>query len=294
MSQQQIPGVLVAFSYSFLSGSKRDDQITHEVAESKSASDDAGSWSNKLFPKSACNRKNSFTEVRAHLGAMRKWHYSNTYIFEDSIWRILPEKRAEAYRRVVEQDGKARANELVDAFCNDLPNLIDAARIARGDAFKESDYPQAPDVRNEFAYSVEYRPVPSSLGLNPALFQDAIDKINAMHTQRMQEAKATLIQRMIAPFQTLSEQLADPKNRKIGNVLGTIQELMEIVPGLDLSNTPELAAAAAQIRQSFAAFTPEAIKADEELRKKVTDMCGTVLTSLKAFGNVGGGERKFA
>lgn len=291
---QNIPGVLVGFGYSFLSGSKRDPVITHEVNQEKNASDDAGSWSNKLFPPSSCGKKNSFTEARAHLGAMRKWHYANTFIFEDSLWRILPEKRIEAYKQVIEADGKARARELVEAFCNDLPNLIDMARIGRGDSFKEEDYPTADTVRSEFAYEVDYRPIPSSAGLNPALMQEAIDKLNAMHAQRMREAQATLVSRIIAPFQTLSEQLADTKNRKIGNVLASIQEFLQVVPDLDLSGNVQLAEVVAQIRSTFSSVTPEAVKEDEAMRKQVSEMCGTVINSLKTFGNVGGAERKFA
>lgn len=291
---QQIPGVLVGFSYSFLSGSKRDPVISHEVNQDKNASDDAGSWSNKLFPSSSCGKTNAFTTCRAHLAAMRKWHYNNTYIFEDSLWRILPEKRIEAYKSVVETDGKARALELLESFLGELPNLIDLARIGRGDAFREEDYPTASEVKKDFAYCVDYRPVPSSAGLNPALMQEAIDKLNAMHAQRMQEAQVTLVARMIAPFQTLSEQLADPKNRKISNVLGSIQELMAVVPSLDLSGNQQLAEIVGTIQSTFATVTPEAVKEDEEMRKKVSEMCGNVINSLHTFANVGGAHRKFA
>jgi len=291
MNDKQISGVLVGFSFGCVAASKRDPAITSEVIKDKGASEDAGSWSNKLFPASTCQSKNTFTELRRHLGAMRAWHYANTYIWEDEIWRLLPEKRIEAYRQVVETDGKARATELLEAFIQDLPNLIDLARLARGTAFHESDYPTEPQVRAMFKYSVSYRPLPSSAGLNPVLFAEAVKELNELHQRRLAEANETLIKRFMAPLQTLSEQLKDPTRRKIGQVLSTIREFTETVPSMDLSGNTELVQMANQINAVFADITPQALREDERVRKMLGESISSAIGSLERFGNYG---RKFA
>lgn len=289
---KQISGVLVAFSFGCMSGSKKDAEITKEVCDDKGAGTDAGSWSNKLFPAKTCGKKNTFTALRTHLGAMRSWHYNNSFIFEDSVWRILPEKRIEAYKQVVEIDGKARAKELLTAFEDDLPNLIDLARLGRGEAFKESDYPTIETVRSMFKYSVDYRPIPSSAGLNPALMAEAIEKLNELHARRLQEANETLVARFLEPFKILSEQLQDTKKRKIGPVLDSIREFTQIVPSLDLSGNQELVNLAASISGVFEGMTPELLRRDEQMQKLVGETCNQVVTALDRFGKAG--ARSFA
>lgn len=280
---------MVAFGYGLISGSKRDPTITREVLEDHNSSDDAGAWSNRLFPASTCGKVNAYTTLRKHLGQMRSWHYSNTYVLEDAVWRILPSKRVEIYKKVVEEDGKARAHELLDILITELPNLIDMARLGRGEAFKESDYPSPEDVRSTFKYSVSFRPIPTSAGLNPALFQSAIDELNQLHAQRLQEANVALVERFIQPFKNLQEQLADTKNRKLKPVFASVLEICQMIPTLDLSGNQDLVTAAQQMEQVFSALQPEMVKADEDVRKMLATTCANVVGQ---FGNIG--KRAFA
>lgn len=284
--------VMVAFSYGMIAGSKRDAIITKEVTDSKQAGADAGTWSNKIFPSSTCQRRNTFTELRRHLGQMRQFHYENTYIYEEEMWRILPEKRIDPYKQIVEVDGKARALELLENFINDLPNLIDLARLARGTAFHESDYPTVEQIRAKFSYSVSYRPMPSSAGLDPVRFEAAINEINALHARRLQEANQTLIERFLKPFENLAEQLAEPGHRKLKPVMESIAEFVDLVPSLDMSGNQELQALALQVKQQFASITPDMIRKDEEVQKFVGNTASTVIAALQGFGAAG--QRKFA
>lgn len=282
-----IEGVLAAFSFGCISGSKRDAVITHEVCEQKGAMDDAGSWSNKLFPPLTCGKKNAFTELRKHLGMIRAYHYDSTYQFEDQLWRILPEKRVETYKRVVEVEGKQRAGELLDKFIEDLPALIDLARLGRGTAFKESDYPSAEQARAAFYYAVSYRPIPTGAGMNPALWQDTINQLNAMAEQKKAEANTALLQRMLVPFQTLTEQLKDPTKRKIGSVLETILQVASDIPSLDLTNNQELHGLAQQVKETFEQVKPEMVREDAEMRARLSTLCTSAISNLERFGQMG-------
>jgi hypothetical protein len=227
---------------------------------------------------------------------MYRWHMENTYTFEDEVWRILPTKRVEAYRQVVETSGHERAKELLEEFLADYPNLKDLARRpkpeGRGDLFKDSDYPDEATIRAKFVYSVSYRPLPTSGGLNPNLFADAIEKLNELHAQRLAEANTTLVTRFLEPFKLLSEQLKDPAKRKMAPVLDSIREFSQIVPSLDLSGNTELVELAQQISVTFQDITPEIIKKDEEMQRFVGQTAESVVTALSRFGGLG--QRKFA
>jgi len=295
-SPPQLNGVLVAYSYSIISGSKLDPVMTEQIEADNEAGKGAGRWSNVLFPPKACGRVNSFTNLRKHLGRMRKFTHENSYIFEDGLWRILPEKRIELYKDVVETEGRPKAKELLEVFLDDLPALKErAARPrpeGRGELYKESDYPSADLIRSKFKYDVTYRPIPTSAGLNPNLMRDAIDQLNALHVQRLAEANTALVTRFLQPFQLLSEQLKDPTKRKMGPVLDTIRELAASVPSLDLSGNQELLAIASQIEISYKDMTPEVIKRDEDLAKFVGATCESVVSALERFGQLG--QRRFA
>ena len=124
-----IDGVLAAMSKGCgLSGSVLDKEMTREVENDKDAGEGAGTWHNKLFPPKACGKVNSFTRLKKHMNQMYGWHMSNTFLFEDELWRILPTKRIETYKQIVEVDGRKRALELLDEFLEDYPNLKDLAR----------------------------------------------------------------------------------------------------------------------------------------------------------------------
>lgn len=288
----KINGVLAAYSYGIISGRKTNPQISKEVCAEKGANDDAGIWSDRLFPPKACGKQNSYTSLRKHLGQVRQFHYQNTYIFDDVLWRILPEKRIEPYKKYVEGDAKDRAYELLNEFIADLPNLIDKARAARGDAFKLEDYPTPQEIRSTFVYEYHYRSIPTGAGLNPAVFQEAINEINELHARRLQEANETLIRRFIEPLRTLGEQLADPNKKKIKTVLESIMEISGLVPTLDLGGNAELVQLAQSVNATFQNLTPEMIRQDEEVQKLVKQTCGTFVEKLGNFGKVG--ERKFA
>lgn len=297
MSVTQIDGVLVAMRKGCgLSGSVIDKQMTREIEDDKNAGDGAGTWSNKLFPPKACGKKNTFTVLRKHLGQMYAWHMSKTYVFEDEVWRILPNKMVDTYRKIVETDGRSTALQLLDEFLNDYENLKDLARQpkpnGRGELFKETDYPPADLIREKFHYDVDFRPIPSGANLNPAIFQDQIDKLNQLHQQRLAEANVTLVTRFMEPFKLLQEQLKDPTKRKIAPVLDSIREFAAVVPSLDLSGNQELLEWAEQIQLSFADITAEALKKDEEMQKLLGQTCQGVVSALSHFGEQG--VRKFA
>jgi hypothetical protein len=287
-----IDGVMAALSYSTIAGTKRDVVTTAEVLEQKHASEDSGKWSNTLFPPSICGKKNCFTELRKHLSQMRSIHYSNTYQYEDQIWRILPQKRVEFYKEFVEKDGKAKALELLEAFIAGLPELKDMARLARAEAYREEDYPTEATIRAMFKYSVSYRPIPNTSGLNPQLFADAIQEIEQMHAKKVEEANIALVQRFMAPFQTLKEQLENPEGRKLQPVMASIVQVTGMVESMDLSGNQELIASAKQMHDLFSQLQPEMVRKDEEVRKMLGTTCGNVLSSLERFGAVG--NRKFA
>lgn len=292
-----IPGVLVYFSATLgWSGSKKNKEKTKEICDHDNASEDAGSWSDRLFPSKACGKKNAYTELRKHLGQMRNFTYDNTFVFEDSLWRILPEKRTEAYRQLVEVDGRQRALELLEQLIIKLPELMQAAALpkpkGRGDGYRAEDYPTSTQIRELFRYSVDYRPIPTGATLNPALFQDAIDKLNALNAQRMAEAQETLIRRFLEPLHTLSQQLLDPEKKKIKTVLESILEISELVPSLDLAGNSQLVEFANDIHNTFSSVTPELLKTDEQMRKMVQNTCSQFVTALGSFGAVG--ARKFA
>lgn len=283
----QIPtGVLVAFSYGMVAGSKKDAIITKEITESKHAGDDAGTWSNKLFPASTCGKVTTFSKLRRHLGQCRQFHYSRTFMFEDVLWRILPERQIESYKHFMEVDGKKLANEMLEAFIVDLPNLIDLARLGRGTAFRESDYPTVEEVRAKFEYTVKYRPMPTAAGLNPVLFQEAIAEINELNERRLQEANANLIERFLEPFKTLSDQLANPGDRRLKPVLDSIMEFVDLVPSLDMVGNTELQSLASTVKEKFQTVTPDMIKKDEEQAKMVGQMATTVIGALQNLSRV--------
>lgn len=287
-----IDGVLVAMTKGCgLSGSKIDKEMTREVEKDKDAGEGAGTWSNKLFPPKACGARNSFTNLRRHMGQMYTWHMENTYVFEDELWRILPNKRIAAYKQVVEIDGKAKTLELLETFLQDYPNLKDLARTprpnGRGELYKESDYPDEATIRAKFHYEVDYRPIPNGSALNAELFQEQIDKLNQLHEQRLAESNITLVNRFLEPFKLLQEQLKDTKQRKLAPVLDRIREFAQIVPSLDLSGNSELLSLAQQIDLSFAEITPEVLKRDEDMAKYVGQTCESVVTALGKFGQMG-------
>lgn len=297
MSATNIPGVLAAFSYGCVSGSKRDPLITKEVLDDKNAGDGAGAWFNKLFPPKACGRVNSFTRLKSHLSHMRGYFYSTTFVYEDQIWRILPEKRIPAFKQTVEQDGQETAKQLLEEFIAELPDLKAKAAMpkeqgGRGDAYKEDDYPSVDEIREKFKYAVDYRPIPNGSSLNPALMAEAIEKLNAMNEQRLKDANAALVQRFLDPLQKLAEQLMNPEKKKIKTVLESLLEIADLVPTLEMAGNQQLITLAQGITETFKNVTPELLRKDESLQKLVGESVNSWVGALSSFGEIG--SRKFA
>ena len=102
-------------------------------------------------------------------------------------------------------------DELVRELGHEYENQVNRARIALGDAFNETDYPSRDEVMARYSITIEYRPLPSGNDIRVNLPQSKIDQlksdVESQVTSRIEQAVETVHERVVDTLQSLIEGL---------------------------------------------------------------------------------------
>lgn len=147
-----------------------------------------------------------------------------------------------------------------------------------------------------FALGVRYLPYPEASSLPTTLDgEDRLKIEKQMEEQAQGDMKAgerELIERLKAPVQHLVNRLKalqeEPEEgakrpRFYDSVLENIQEIVEVAPGLNLLEKPEISAAITQIQEKLLAKTTEQLKQDGLARRDVLAEAEKISSNLEGL-----------
>lgn len=257
-----------------------DKQITKDVAEKHNVT------AARLgkYKKNAIDVQNKeFVAVCEAAGELRQTHYKHTLPWGQDGARILTTEAFERYSAAI-RHARWKFDVAADAFASVYPTLIEAAKAELKEAFNESDYPR--HVRSKFGVDLQIMPLPDSTDFRVNLSADVVWDIKRNITEALHR---TVNEAMQAPYARLHE-LVDrmarrlsvvPELRKRGTpytgATGTFRdslveglaELIEIMPGLNLTKDAKLDELCESAKQMIAGVTPELLRNDMTKRAEV-------------------------
>lgn len=277
----KINAVLVRLNISIFPNTRTDLAITEEVKLRKALGGGAGKWQKHKLPVESLN------PIRTFAGAVRKFHYDHTCVFEDGS-RLLSAAARPKYDVQMEQF-RAEFFNLVDAFGAEYPNWIDMAKIMHAATFEPSDYPSWGLCRTMFNLTREYCPVPKPEHFNKDMQQLYGAGLEALTEQKIAVAVQDNWDRLLKPVQAMAERLSSKDAVFRDSLVENVKEITALIPALNLTDDPKLKEAAVLIEKQLASLNPEVLRDSKVDRKSAAEAAQAIVARFGAIG-----QRKLA
>lgn len=218
--------------------------------------------------------RNKFTQaITSHISALRTYHYTMTLVYMKDGTRILPSKLLDAYMTRINQD-KLKLAKLVQDFLDNYEDLKDMAKRSLGSLFNEEDYPSKAELASRYSVQVQFEPLPHSgrfldFGFSSEREEELREQLESSMRHSLTSATTRLWTDVYDKVKTLSERLGNPDSRMREAALDTVNELVGVLPGLNIMEDPRLTELTENLRTSLHGMTMKKLKSDEDLRQLV-------------------------
>lgn len=284
--------MLVALTIKSWSGAKIDKRVSQDVAAREGADNDAGNYSKKLVAKDA------LADVKAISGEARTRHYEYTLPWSQDGARILPSAMHAKYAADM-RELQDKFELAVKSFMADYEGQILLAQRRLGSMFVEADYPSPQDIESKFSWDINIMPIPSGNDFRVSLSEDMTkairQDIETKTNKAAQDATRSLFERVAKTISHMAESLEDygevidekGKIKKINpfrdSVVGNIQELVDLLPALNITGDSALTAVTENIKKGLLNASAQDLREDPALRRDVARDARKVLEDMEGY-----------
>ena len=268
------------------SGHKLDKEKSAEVTRDAGAQTGAARVNKHLIAKEV------MSPITQAASAVRTHFYGATLPWKDNGDRLLTRVM---YMGFMEEHGR-RVQEFKDAvhhFTNfTYPGVRDQAEFRMGELFKPDDYPHAEDIERKFYVTLDIDAITEAGDFRvQGLDSDDVDRIKGDMEQAMQvritKAMGDVWKRLADTLGYFSERMnSDGVFRD--STVNNLKEIAALLPGLNLTGDPALAAIGHEISVLVGQHDPKDIRKDPELREAIGREAQDIIDNMKGFMNAFG------
>ncbi|MBC6714769.1 hypothetical protein H9Q09_01035 [Aurantimonas sp. DM33-3] len=281
--------MIVTLSMSQWTGRRLDRQITDEVNSSHNAAADAGRYNKLLLDKTALD------PIAKIANAARTEFNERTLPWLDGGSRIMSNQlymqHAAWFRRV-----KGEFDAAVDAFIAEYPKHVADARVRLNGMFNLDDYPTVSEIRDKFSIDMKVMPVPSADDFRVSMSEAQAAEIRAEIEAHVQKATKTAVSDVYRRIAEVTGRMVERLNgykpakgkgdRSEGifkdSLVENVRDLIGILPSLNITGDPELAAMADKLAP-LAAYDAAVLRKDEGKRRDVAAEAAKILEDVSGF-----------
>lgn len=269
--------LLVVFSASQWTARKLDKQITTEVHTTHNAKDDAGRYNKLLVAK-------EHTEpISKAVNKARTFHYDNTLPWGNNNERLLPIKN---YFEYLSQMNimKADFERAVRDFLSNYDTVIAQAQLRLNGMFRQSDYPTRREIEDKFNFGFDFMPVPSN-DIRVDIQVEELEKIKAdveaAVNTRLSNAVREIWSRINETLSNMRNKLADSEAVFRDSLFGNVNELVQLIPNLNVTNDPAINDICRQMADLK--YSPDQVRSNPTLRATAAREVDAILNKFNSF-----------
>jgi hypothetical protein len=242
--------MLVSLSVSKPQMTKKDDKATVSAEVANNAYG-AGQYRKDLYPKSLVQ---PITSVES---SARAYIESTTYMWTRGEY-LLPTAR---FMEFTERVGKFQVefDQCVTAFLNNWSNVMQQAQQHQGDLFDASAYPDLSDLKNDFRFRVNYRPVTDAQDFRVAMQDDEMDTLRAEVEQATKESMDNMMRAPLERLKDVVQKLHDVTNKTDRETVNKKTGVAEVRPPIFRDSVCENIMEEIALLQAFADVLPDDI-----------------------------------
>lgn len=271
----QAMGVLVTVSLKKPGQRKTDKRIAAQSAEHFKGDESFFPSSKKLF------ESRTYDEIRTIDGWIRNQIIRRyTFPWEDGSKRLLPSGLIEEFQKKIDEKfGQRQA--LVQALKNEYEDIILQSKKSLGGAFDEDDYLSSDEFAERFSHGYVLEPLPDTNHFLVDLPAAKIDEIKknleqSIHdkmkvaTNSAHERTVKLLNDLISGLSRHGKKTGQRSSRFNNFTVELVDELIDVLPALNITGDPRLARAAEDLRNKVKPhLNPDDLRSDENKRKQV-------------------------
>lgn len=280
MTEQLASRAMIAYlSCSQWSARKLDRSATAEVTANHAAASDAGRFNKQTIPKEA------LYPIQKVVSAARNYFTDNTLPWSDNGDRALSSLH---YFKVMEQLRLYRVEfeDAVHEFCTNYDQHRERARLRLNSLFDVNDYPVVSEVARKFSFVFGVMPLPTASDFRVTMADDEVDEvrqeIQAQLDVRANTMMADVWGQLKSHMAHLKERL-DNGGRQHDSTLTNITDLLERLPGFNITNDAGLEAMRVEIKSSLQGLTMKDIRDDDQLRSATADKTADILKQMQGL-----------
>lgn len=274
--------MIVSLSIGRWGAEKEDRIIAGEVARQR-RSDPKMHKHKKLLVA-----KETLAAIQSAISQATTYHRFHTLPWLDDGKRVLPSAKYFAYMermRELERQFKTAVDEFTEVY----PTVITQAKKLLGDSFNQNDYPSTAEIKRRFAFRFGMEKLPEATdfrvpGIGPveearirreieARTQAAVQGIKLDIFKRIHERVSRIAARMEAYDEREERKDKDGKVDRTGTFSDTLvtnlRDLVEIIPELDITGSPEIATLRTRLLAQLCRHEPDDLRKSHLLRRRV-------------------------
>jgi hypothetical protein len=272
--------MLVRFSVSRWYGTGADEEVVQDLKEKHSARGDIGTFTKRFMSRDRMGAINAVTNEA------RKFHKTMTLPWGDSGSRLLNADLFFDYKKEMTAF-EMRFGAAVEEFLARFPEFVKQEKERLNGLFKEGDYPSAEALRKRFTWRLDIEPIPSAEDFRVDLGEDELHRIRHDIEHRVEEAvkeaSGEIYARIGELVSNLQEKLTDADAQVRESLFVHLKEMVVVLPKLNMTNDPHLAAIGEQITKDLLAQTADEVRDDPKKRNDVAKKAGKILDAMKSF-----------
>lgn len=237
MSSIQNRAMLATVTISCWTGMRKDDNVAKEV-DAKHGAQGAGRFAKYIVPKESLDGCNTAARM------IRDHHNKLTMPWADGGTRLLPTKLFREY--------EDKLIELRDAFYAERDKFLQLydttlraqAQKNLGTLYDPADYPPGTQLKHKFGVQLDLLPVPSGSDFRVDISAEQVQRIQREIAARMDERAKSAVHdswsRVLAVVGNVHERLSGVRPVVRESLGEHVRELGRILPGLNISDDPQL------------------------------------------------------
>lgn len=275
--------MLVNINIQVWEGRKLDKKITQKTIEDNSVKRDDGLRVNKLLV-----RKDSMKVFLQPTGELRQFVRDHTVPWKETTGeRGLLRQMYPTFIQGFHELEKKWADGVDDFVDNIFLGEKARASFDMGDAYNADDYPTIEDLRSRFKVTLDMDAVAESTDFRVQLDDDTVaeiqDKIKTVTEERVNAVMKDVWERVSGLVEHYVKRTAPDIQRFHDATVTNLQELVDLLPGLNLIGDPNLKAISKRLKTDLLGIEPKDLKEDLDVRAAARQQAADILEDMKGF-----------
>jgi hypothetical protein len=270
--------MLMRLSISQWTARKYDKNISEKVAGDYNTTKEAGRYNKVLIAQDAIKR------ISQIVTKARDFHEKQTLPWDDDGVRLLPAANYMNYTSNMRKL-KSEYESAVNDFVLNYPVYVENARRSLNGMFRVEDYPTHEKLCLKYSFETKVTPLPVSSDFRVSIRDEEIQAIRVEIEMRMMNAQAVAMKdlwlRLFNSVDHMASTLSKSDPRIYDTLIGNIQEVVELLPRLNIADDMLLEKMRQEVAQKLCHFSPEALRRNPLQRAVAAQEAQQIANTMK-------------